>query len=135
MRVIQLWQIHNAEQLILDDMEANPDKYKGKKLSELTDDEEFDDENSVEYTKVNYKKALLPKIILVSTFVLYFIILFSFAFGWYLLYIFGRKLVLKNLTWKLPWLSVRWTIPLTFCSSCSDYLKAFLEPYWIYFSF
>ncbi|KAH9720733.1 protein PLASTID TRANSCRIPTIONALLY ACTIVE 10 [Citrus sinensis] len=56
--------IHNAEQLILDDMEANPDKYKGKKLSELTDDEEFDDENSVEYTKVNYKKALLPKIIL-----------------------------------------------------------------------
>lgn len=80
MRVIQLWQIHNAEQLILDDMEANPDKYKGKKLSELTDDEEFDDENSVEYTKVNYKKALLPKIILVSTFV-YFIILFSFAFG------------------------------------------------------
>ncbi|KAH9720732.1 protein PLASTID TRANSCRIPTIONALLY ACTIVE 10 [Citrus sinensis] len=62
--VDKLWQIHNAEQLILDDMEANPDKYKGKKLSELTDDEEFDDENSVEYTKVNYKKALLPKIIL-----------------------------------------------------------------------
>ncbi|KAH9776674.1 protein PLASTID TRANSCRIPTIONALLY ACTIVE 10 [Citrus sinensis] len=62
--VDKLWQIHNAEQLILDDMEANPDKYKGKKLSELTDDEEFDDENSVEYTKVNYKKALLAKIIL-----------------------------------------------------------------------
>lgn len=54
----------------MDDMEANPEKYKGKKLSELTDDEDFDDENSVEYTKVHYKKALLPKIILVSTFLL-----------------------------------------------------------------
>lgn len=65
---MQLWQIHNAEQMILDDLEANPDKYKGKKLSELTDDEDFDEENSVIHTKAYYKKALLPKVILVSTF-------------------------------------------------------------------
>ncbi|KAL0010548.1 hypothetical protein SO802_005656 [Lithocarpus litseifolius] len=60
----QLWQIHNAEQMILDDLEANPEKYKGKKLSELTDDEDFDEENSVIHTKAYYKKALLPKVIL-----------------------------------------------------------------------
>lgn len=65
---MQLWQIHNAEQMILDDLEANPDKYKGKKLSELTDDEDFDEENSVIHTKAYYKKTLLPKVILVSTF-------------------------------------------------------------------
>lgn len=64
---MQLWQINIAEQLILDDMEANPDKYKDKKLSELTDDEEFNEENSVEYTKVLYKKTELPKTILVNT--------------------------------------------------------------------
>lgn len=53
--------------MILDDMDANPDKYKGKKLSELTDDEEFDENHSVQYTKAYYKKTQLPKMILVST--------------------------------------------------------------------
>lgn len=67
MYFMQLWQIHVAEQMILDDWEANPDKYKDKKLSELTDDDDFDEENSVEYTKAYYKKTLLPKIILVRT--------------------------------------------------------------------
>ncbi|KAA8542158.1 hypothetical protein F0562_023310 [Nyssa sinensis] len=62
--VDKLWQLHVAEQMILDDMEANPDKYKDKKLSELTDDDDFDEENSVEYTKAYYKKALIPKMIL-----------------------------------------------------------------------
>lgn len=62
---MQLWQIHVAEQMILDDWEANPEKYKDKKLSELTDDEDFDEENSVEYTTAYYKKTLLPKIIMV----------------------------------------------------------------------
>ncbi|KAL7139553.1 hypothetical protein ABFS83_09G060400 [Erythranthe nasuta] len=61
--VDKLWQIHNAEQMIMDDMVANPDKYKGKKLSELTDEEEFDDDNSVEYGKAYYKKSLLNKMI------------------------------------------------------------------------
>lgn len=64
---MQLWQIHVAEQMILDDMEVNPEKYKGKKLSEITDDEEFDEENSIEYTKAAYKKTMIPKVILVST--------------------------------------------------------------------
>ncbi|XP_048329831.2 protein PLASTID TRANSCRIPTIONALLY ACTIVE 10 isoform X3 [Ziziphus jujuba] len=62
--VEKLWQIHVAEQMILDDLDANPDKYKGKKLSELTDEEEFDEENSVEYTKAYYKKSLISKVIL-----------------------------------------------------------------------
>ncbi|KAJ0723469.1 putative S1 domain, nucleic acid-binding protein [Helianthus annuus] len=58
-----LWQIHVAEQMIMDDMEINPDKYKGKKLSELTDEVEFDEENSVQYTQDYYKESLLPKTI------------------------------------------------------------------------
>nr|GMC69945.1 protein PLASTID TRANSCRIPTIONALLY ACTIVE 10 [Ipomoea batatas] len=61
--VQKLWQIHNAEQLILDDMESNPDKYEGKKLTELTDSEEYNKENSVEYTKTYYQNSLLPKMI------------------------------------------------------------------------
>lgn len=64
---MQLWQIHVAEQMILDDMEVNPQKYEGKKLSELSDDEAFDEQNTVEYTKVYYKKSLIPKTIVVST--------------------------------------------------------------------
>lgn len=71
---MQLWQIHVAEQTILDDMEANPDKYKGKKLSELSDEEEFDEENSVEYTKTYYKNSLIPKVILVGTLMLILIL-------------------------------------------------------------
>lgn len=65
---VQLWQLHNAEQMIMDDMESNPDKYKDKKLTELSDDEDFDEENNVEYTKAYYQKALLPKMIVVSAF-------------------------------------------------------------------
>lgn len=65
--VLQLWQLHNAEQMILDHEEENPDKYKDKKY-ESTVDTTFDEENSVEYTKAYYKKALLPKTILVSCF-------------------------------------------------------------------
>lgn len=67
---MQLWQLHNAEQMILDDMEANPDKYKGKKLSELTDDEEIDEKNSTIHTKAYYKKDLVTKTIYVSSFFL-----------------------------------------------------------------
>lgn len=59
--VDKLWQIHVAEQMIMDDMEINPDKYKNKKFSELTDEEEINEENSVEYTQAYYKETLLPK--------------------------------------------------------------------------
>ncbi|KAM5571738.1 hypothetical protein ABKV19_012029 [Rosa sericea] len=62
--VDKLWQIHVAEQMILDDVEANPEKYKDKKLSELTDTEDLNEENSIEYTKAYYKKTLIPKVIL-----------------------------------------------------------------------
>ncbi|XP_050221633.1 protein PLASTID TRANSCRIPTIONALLY ACTIVE 10 [Mercurialis annua] len=62
--VEKLWLIHNAEQMIVDDWELNPDKYKGKKISELTDDEDFDEQNSVEYAEAYFKKALLPKTIM-----------------------------------------------------------------------
>ncbi|KAM7254286.1 hypothetical protein ACFE04_028996 [Oxalis oulophora] len=60
----KLWQIHVAEQMIMDDLHLNPEKYEGKKLSELSDDEEITEENSVEYTKAYYKKTELPKVIL-----------------------------------------------------------------------
>ncbi|XP_039120899.1 protein PLASTID TRANSCRIPTIONALLY ACTIVE 10 isoform X2 [Dioscorea cayenensis subsp. rotundata] len=60
--VDKLWHLHNAEQLILDDEDANPDKYKDKKP--LKNLEPFDEENSVEYTKAYFKKALIPKVIL-----------------------------------------------------------------------
>lgn len=61
---MQLWQMHVAEQMILDDLEANPEKYQNQKLSELVDDD-YDEEKSVEYTKAYYKKSLIPKVILV----------------------------------------------------------------------
>lgn len=65
---MQLWQINNAEQMILDDVEANPNKYKGKRLSELTDEEEIDEENSIEYGKAKYKNTTVPRVTLVLIF-------------------------------------------------------------------
>lgn len=64
---LQLWQINVAEQMILNDMDINPDKYKGKKLSDLVDEDDFDEEKSVQQTKVPYKNALVPKITMVSS--------------------------------------------------------------------
>ena len=63
--LMQLWQIHVAEQIILNDWEANPEKYKGKLISEITDDVDFNEEDSVEYSEAYYKRTLLPKITLV----------------------------------------------------------------------
>lgn len=54
--------------MILDDMEANPEKYAGKKLSELSDDEGFDEQKDIEYGEGYYKKTKLPKVILVRVF-------------------------------------------------------------------
>ena len=110
---MQLWQIHVAEKMILDDLEANPEKYKDKKLSELTDDEDFDEENSVIHTKAYYKKSLIPKVILVSTAhkSMYWSICRRIHLLVMCFFVFGRKQVLKNLTWRLPLLSVRSTIP------------------------
>lgn len=63
---MQLWQINVAEQMILDDMETNPDKYRGKKLSDLVDDDDFDEESAVQYSKASYKNSVLQKMTLVS---------------------------------------------------------------------
>lgn len=107
--LVQLWQIHNAEQMIMDDMEVNPDKYKDKKLTELTDDEDFDEENSVEYTKAYHKKALLPKMILVKHIpcgLRHKINLFM-HFANIGARTLGRKQASKNLIWKLHLKSVR----------------------------
>ncbi|KAJ4828650.1 hypothetical protein Tsubulata_044072 [Turnera subulata] len=62
--VDKLWQIHVAEQMILDDLEANPEKYKDIKLSELSDDDDYDEKNNVIHTKVYYKEKLFDKTIL-----------------------------------------------------------------------
>lgn len=127
---MQLWQLHNAEQMIMDDMEANPDKYKDKKLSELTDDDDDDytGENSVEYTKAYYKKSLIPKMILVSS-----LLITSYgecAIIWFLV-CFGRKQALKNSTWKLRLLSVRFTPPLMFISLHLRLLGCYTEAFYI----
>ncbi|OVA15374.1 Ribosomal protein S1 [Macleaya cordata] len=62
--VDKLWQLHVAEQMILDDEEANPDKYKDKELAHLNEDADVDAEDTVEYSQAYYKKTLLPKMIL-----------------------------------------------------------------------
>ncbi|KAK9108415.1 hypothetical protein Syun_024426 [Stephania yunnanensis] len=62
--VDRLWQLNVAEQMILDDEEANPDKYRDGKFEELMDDDEFDEEKSIEYTHAHYKNSILPKMIL-----------------------------------------------------------------------
>ncbi|XP_068657156.1 protein PLASTID TRANSCRIPTIONALLY ACTIVE 10-like [Aristolochia californica] len=64
--VDKLWQLHVAEQTILDDEEANPDKYKDKKYLETMMNTTVEEEDSVEYTKAYFKKALIPKMILTT---------------------------------------------------------------------
>lgn len=59
--------------MILDDMVVNPDKYKGKKLSELTDEEEITEENCVEYGKAYHKKSLIPRMTVVMVFPFMFV--------------------------------------------------------------
>ena len=78
--LVQLWQIHNAEQMILDDLEANPEKYEGKKLAELSDDEDYDEEHNVQYAKGVYKKRTLPLMILVSLYSVYYSGLLDYAY-------------------------------------------------------
>ncbi|XP_077211910.1 nucleic acid-binding, OB-fold-like protein [Tasmannia lanceolata] len=62
--VDKLWQLHVAEQMILDDEEANPDKYKDVKNMESINDTVTDEDDGVEYTQDYFKKTLLPKMIL-----------------------------------------------------------------------
>lgn len=108
---MQLWHLHNAEQLILDDEDANPDKYKDKKP--LKNLEPFDEENSVEYTKAYFKKALIPKVILVSIAVsissswsIFYYLILSIWASMINIYLF-RIQMWRNLSWMLLVLSVR----------------------------
>ncbi|KAJ3678133.1 hypothetical protein LUZ60_001936 [Juncus effusus] len=61
--VDELWRIHNAEQMILDHEEENPEKYKDKKYEETVDLSSYDEENSIEHTQAYYQETLLPKTI------------------------------------------------------------------------
>ncbi|MCL7037772.1 hypothetical protein MKW94_027776 [Papaver nudicaule] len=60
--VDKLWELHVAEQIVLDEEESNPEKYKGKKFEEMF--EATDVDAPVEYSKAYHKKTLLPKMIL-----------------------------------------------------------------------
>ncbi|XP_078433646.1 nucleic acid-binding, OB-fold-like protein [Wolffia australiana] len=62
--VDKLWQYHVSEQMILDDMEKNPEKYKDKKYMESFFNAPYDEENSVEHTQAYYKNSWIPKTIL-----------------------------------------------------------------------
>lgn len=97
MFLLQLWQINVAEQMILNDMEINPKKYEGKSLSDLADEEDFDEENAVEYTEAYYKNTLLPKTILVST-IRMELLSFGCCTIHLLFVILDRKQVSKSLT-------------------------------------
>ncbi|OEL25356.1 Protein PLASTID TRANSCRIPTIONALLY ACTIVE 10 [Dichanthelium oligosanthes] len=56
-----LWEWHNAEQMILDYEEQNPDKFKDTKYESTVDASSFDEENRVEYTEGYFKETLLKK--------------------------------------------------------------------------
>lgn len=111
--------------MILDDLEANPDKYKGKRLSELTDDDDYDEENNVQYTKAYYKKSLLPKMILVSLF-FFKKILYSPSYLPYLhanSYISWQKTSVKELDLEAALAEREVIIPRQFATSILDYSK------------
>ncbi|CAL4946090.1 unnamed protein product [Urochloa decumbens] len=56
-----LWEWHNAEQMILDYEEQNPDKFKDTTYESTVDASPFDEENRVEYTEGYFKETLLKK--------------------------------------------------------------------------
>lgn len=56
-----LWQWHNAEQMILDHEEENPDKFKDTTYESTVDTSSFNEENRVEYTEGRFNETLLKK--------------------------------------------------------------------------
>ncbi|CAO1946931.1 unnamed protein product [Urochloa humidicola] len=56
-----LWEWHNAEQMILDYEEQNPDKFKDTTYESTVDASSFDEESRVEYTEGYFKETLLKK--------------------------------------------------------------------------
>lgn len=76
--------------MILDDMETNPDKYRGKKLSDLVDDDDFDEESAVQYSKASYKNSVLQKMTLVS---IILVVIFREEIIIVLLFMWGHTMV------------------------------------------
>ncbi|KAL5656386.1 hypothetical protein ACJX0J_035705, partial [Zea mays] len=56
-----LWEWHNAEQMILDYEEQNPDKFKNTTYESTVDAPSIDEEKRVEYTEGYFKETLLKK--------------------------------------------------------------------------
>lgn len=53
------------------DWVRNPGKYKGQKISELTDDEDIDEQTNVVHGEAYHKRTVLPKMTLVRNIVLF----------------------------------------------------------------
>ncbi|CAO2182017.1 unnamed protein product [Urochloa humidicola] len=56
-----LWEWHNAEQMILDYEEQNPDKFRDTTYESTVDASSFDEQNRIEYTEGYFKETLLKK--------------------------------------------------------------------------
>lgn len=68
---MQLWEWHNAEQMILDYEEQNPEKFKDTTYESTVDTSSFDEENRVEYTEGHLKETLLKKKVVVCDHVVF----------------------------------------------------------------
>jgi hypothetical protein len=66
--VLQLWEWHNAEQMILDYEEQNPEKFRDTKYESTVDTASaFNEENRVAYTEGYFKETLLKKKVVVHS--------------------------------------------------------------------
>jgi hypothetical protein len=64
---LQLWEWHNAEQMILDHEDDNPDKFRDTTYESTVDTSSFDEENRVQYTEARYKDSMLKKKVVVCS--------------------------------------------------------------------
>jgi hypothetical protein len=62
---LQLWEWHNAEQMILDHEDDNPDKFRDTTYESTVDTSSFDEVNRVQYTEAPYKDSMLKKKVVV----------------------------------------------------------------------
>lgn len=62
---LQLWEWHNAEQMILDHEDENPDKFKDVTYESTVDTSSFDEENRIQYTEGRVKETVLKKKVVV----------------------------------------------------------------------
>jgi hypothetical protein len=64
---LQLWLWHNAEQMILDHEEENPDKFKDTTYESTVDSSIVHEENRVQHTEGYFKDTLLKKEVVVRS--------------------------------------------------------------------